>query len=163
MAPSDTQVAICAGLGVSVPCNFARFGAVPYMIRMATQSSSPLATIPKALTAVDVEILGDIISEAEAAASATGSSVQNTTLVHILDAYDNVLRKHGIFPSDDTFYYRCLLKLSLDTSAPWHARLARVQEVGQCVTTEHSCSNLFDYAGDGCNEAKAEPLFPRAQ
>ena len=96
---------------------------------MASDIVSPLATIPKALSAADVEILSDIIQQAEAAARSNGELASNTTLVHILDAYDDVLRRHGIFPSDDTFYYRCLLKLSLDSSAPWHDRLARVQGV----------------------------------
>ena len=33
----------------------------------------------------------------------------NMTLLHVLQAYESVLRKRGISPDDDTYFYRFLL------------------------------------------------------
>ena len=113
---------------------------------MAVPAASPLAAITRPFTATDLTVLGDVLHEAEAlaAAAAVGTSSEGpprTTLVHVLDAYDTVLRRHGIFPSDDTFYYRTLLKLSLDTDPSWWARLDKARKVGSLAIFNCSFRN----------------------
>ena len=40
-----------------------------------------------------------------------------------------VLRKHSIQAAEDTYYYRLLLKLSLDPNPDWWAKLAHEREL----------------------------------
>ena len=41
-----------------------------------------------------------------------------------------VLRKHSIQAAEDTYYYRLLLKLSLDPNPDWWAKLAHGARAG---------------------------------
>lgn len=47
------------------------------------------------------------------------------TLQRVLRAYEAVLPRHGVRPEEDIYYYRLLLKLSLDGGGDWWARLDR--------------------------------------
>ena len=47
----------------------------------------------------------------------------------MLKAYEVVLRKHSIQAAEDTYYYRLLLKLSLDPNPDWWAKLAHEREL----------------------------------
>ena len=51
------------------------------------------------------------------------------TLLKLLKAYEVVLRKHSIQAAEDTYYYRLLLKLSLDPNPDWWAKLAHEREL----------------------------------
>lgn len=56
------------------------------------------------------------------------------TLQTVLKAYEAVLPKYGISPDQDTFYYRLLLKLSLDGHPDWWQKLNREALVtGRCA------------------------------
>ncbi len=62
------------------------------------------------------------------------------TLLKLLKAYEVVLRKHSIQAAEDTYYYRLLLKLSLDPSPDWWAKLARERELAfRQVLLKSSC------------------------
>ncbi len=52
-----------------------------------------------------------------------GSGV--VTLQAILQAYQAVLPHHGVKPDEDTYYYRLLLKLSLDPNLDWWVKLGK--------------------------------------
>eukprot|EP00232_Nephroselmis_pyriformis_P015575 CAMPEP_0182898000 /NCGR_PEP_ID=MMETSP0034_2-20130328/27229_1 /TAXON_ID=156128 /ORGANISM="Nephroselmis pyriformis, Strain CCMP717" /LENGTH=137 /DNA_ID=CAMNT_0025031947 /DNA_START=130 /DNA_END=539 /DNA_ORIENTATION=- len=71
----------------------------------------------------DVDIMAEILRTAESTAEREGTD--ELTLLKLLKAYEAVLRKHGIAPAEDTFYYRFLLKLSLDPDRDWWAKLNR--------------------------------------
>ena len=47
------------------------------------------------------------------------------TLLKLLQAYEAVLKKHNISASEDTYYYRLLLKLSLEPSPDWWGKFYR--------------------------------------
>ena len=47
------------------------------------------------------------------------------TLLKLLQAYEAVLKKHNISASEDTYYYRLLLKLSLEPSPDWWGKFHR--------------------------------------
>lgn len=47
------------------------------------------------------------------------------TLLKLLQAYESVLKKHNISASEDTYYYRLLLKLSLEPSPDWWGKFHR--------------------------------------
>jgi hypothetical protein len=48
-----------------------------------------------------------------------GAGSSEVTLAKLLKAYDKVLPLHGIQPQEDVFYYRILLRLSLDPEPNW--------------------------------------------
>ena len=64
---------------------------------------------------------------AEENAHANGGG--NFTLLDALKAYDAVLRRHHILPAEDTYYYRFLLKLSLDADTNWWHKFEREKQV----------------------------------
>ena len=47
------------------------------------------------------------------------------TLQAVLQAYEQILPRHGVKPDEDTHYYRLILKLSLDPALDWWAKLNR--------------------------------------
>ncbi len=53
------------------------------------------------------------------------------TLQTVLKAYEQVLPRHGVRVEEDTYYYRLLLKLSLDPHGDWWTKLRR--EAGSAV------------------------------
>ena len=50
------------------------------------------------------------------------------TLLQLITAYEVVLRKIGLEPGEDVFYYRFLLKLALDPSGNWWVKFRREVE-----------------------------------
>eukprot|EP00854_Cymbomonas_tetramitiformis_P002157 gene2157-2863_t len=81
-----------------------------------------------ALTFLRRGILEDILRLAERTAhedALNGRGQDSITLLRLLKAYDIVLRKNNLIPAEDTFYYRLLLKLSLDPDPDWWAKLER--------------------------------------
>ena len=50
---------------------------------------------------------------------ATPREPESMSLLHVLRAYETILQQRNISPDDDTYYYRFLLKLSLDGSNDW--------------------------------------------
>lgn len=71
----------------------------------------------------------DIIVSILEAAHADEPSV---SLVDILKSYEAVLRKHGLDPAADTFYYRFLLQLSLNPSPTFWHKLESELKVRSC-------------------------------
>ncbi|GAQ80632.1 hypothetical protein KFL_000580260 [Klebsormidium nitens] len=67
----------------------------------------------------DMTIIAEIIQVAEKKAALDSSAM---SLMLVLQAYEEVLQRHGMDPREDTFFYRCLLKLSLYSSPDWWAR-----------------------------------------
>ena len=51
------------------------------------------------------------------------------TLLKLLRAYEAVLKKHNISAHEDTYYYRLLLKLSLEPSPDWWGKFYRECEL----------------------------------
>ena len=76
-------------------------------------------------TAIEVQILADILIAAEAAADAGGHHGP-LTLSQVLKAYQQVLHGLGLDPENDTHFYRAILRLSLDREEQnWWGRLFR--------------------------------------
>ena len=76
---------------------------------------------------VDLQILSEIICEAESEAE----SETKITLVDVLRASSVILPKFGLNPDEDSFYYNCLLKMSLRRQKGWWKKLeieTRVRE-----------------------------------
>lgn len=74
----------------------------------------------------DLSIVAEIVRLAEETAQqdyAVGRGSSEVTLVRLLQAYEVVLPAHGVVPAEDVFYYRLLLKLSLDPNPDWYAKL----------------------------------------
>ena len=91
---------------------------------MAAPGASSPSTGPsaRAFSKIDKLILGEIIQVAEN--SVGGGTTVGLGLLDVLRAYDTVLRRHGLSPSEDSLYYRCLLKLSQNHDEPdWWRRL----------------------------------------
>jgi hypothetical protein len=85
----------------------------------------------------DLSIVGEIVRLAEETAQqdyAAGRGSSEVTLVRLLQAYEAVLPAHGVVPAEDVFYYRLLLKLSLDPNPDWYAKLEQQRpHVSRCV------------------------------
>lgn len=62
----------------------------------------------------------------------------------LLRAYEAVLPRHGVRPQDDIYYYRFLLKLSLDPDPDWWAKFDREREAS--VPGAHRCGSSFEAA-----------------
>ena len=58
------------------------------------------------------------------------------TLLKLLQAYEAVLKKHNISPNEDTYYYRLLLKLSLEPSPDWWGKFYRECELNARYTQQ---------------------------
>lgn len=74
----------------------------------------------------DLAIIAEIVRLAEETTQQdyqAGSGSKEITLVRLLQAYDVVLPAHGVVPKEDVFYYRMLLKLSLDPNPDWWAKI----------------------------------------
>ena len=54
-----------------------------------------------------------------------GPSHSQITLLRLITAYEAVLRKIGLDPAEDVFYYRFLLKLALDSGGDWWMKFQR--------------------------------------
>ena len=79
-------------------------------------------------TPLDAAIIKQILQLAEAKANdnfARSLGGKKITLVKLLKAYEKVLPLHGILPQEDVYYYRILLKLSLDPDPDWWAKVQR--------------------------------------
>ncbi|KAG1659453.1 hypothetical protein FOA52_007923 [Chlamydomonas sp. UWO 241] len=76
----------------------------------------------------DFQLVAEIIQGAEADALALerqGKGIGEVTLQRLLKAYERVLPKYQVLPEEDIYYYRFLLKLSLDPNPNWWAKLHR--------------------------------------
>lgn len=51
------------------------------------------------------------------------------SLIDVLKAYDAVLRREGVDADSDTFFYRTILRMSLDPSADWWTKLENERRV----------------------------------
>lgn len=93
------------------------------------------------LSAEDLLIIKHILKTAEAAAVAdaqggqsSGISSCSITLSKLLQAYEDVLPQHGLFPAEDVYYYRILLKLTLDPNHDWWRRFHKERKLWtRCV------------------------------
>ncbi|EFJ16684.1 hypothetical protein SELMODRAFT_421817 [Selaginella moellendorffii] len=68
----------------------------------------------------DFSLIREIFGLADVLARMESSEVR---LTDVLRAYDTVLQRHGLDPTEDTFYYRMLLKLSLRPEHDWWNKL----------------------------------------
>jgi protein SFI1 len=76
-------------------------------------------------TALDASVIEQILQLAESKAYDSfvkGLGGKKITLVKLLKAYEKVLPLHGIQAQEDVYYYRILLKLSLDPDLDWWAK-----------------------------------------
>ncbi|GLI66402.1 hypothetical protein VaNZ11_010163, partial [Volvox africanus] len=94
----------------------------------AYETYCALPSPPKPYSSYDYAIIAEVIRDADAAVAkaykkGTGSGI--VTLQCILKAYEHVLSRHGIKSEEDTYYYRLVLKLSLDPEPDWWAKLNR--------------------------------------
>jgi hypothetical protein len=109
----------------------------------------------------DLSIVAEIVRLAEETAQqdyAAGRGSREVTLVRLLQAYEVVLPAHGVVPAEDVFYYRLLLKLSLDPNPDWYAKLEQQRATGsryemdtnQCgramLLIMHYCSEVVLHA-----------------
>ncbi len=62
------------------------------------------------------------------------------SLLHVLRAYEDTLQQRGISPDDDTYYYRFLLKLSLDGNNDWFKNFEAEKRLNQqkAVAEKHT-------------------------
>lgn len=94
-------------------------------------SCAPFPTSPGAdgpYSDYDLSIIEEILKLAEASTKADycrGKSSAVITLVKLLKAYEAVLPRHSIVPEEDIYYYRILLKLSLDPNPDWWAKFSK--------------------------------------
>ncbi len=51
------------------------------------------------------------------------------TLLKVLAAYKTLLQQGKVMATDDTLYYRFLLKMSLDSEADWWKKFDKVKKV----------------------------------
>ena len=59
------------------------------------------------------------------------------TLMELLSAYEAVLGRHGVLVAEDSYYYRLLLKLSLDPGLDWWTKFQNVcRKNRRCVAEE---------------------------
>jgi protein SFI1 len=88
----------------------------------------------------DLRLIEEVLRMAEENASASGGG--NFTLLDALKAYDAVLRRHHILPAEDTYYYRFLLKLSLDADTNWWHKFEREKQVSCCALVPGWAENV---------------------
>lgn len=96
----------------------------------------------------DISILSEILTHAESGTHAEpnaiaqarrgGKGTGEITLQRLLKSYESVLPKYQVNPHEDIFYYRFLLKLSLDPNPNWwakfHAECSRFKSGGAGLT-----------------------------
>ncbi|KAG2450986.1 hypothetical protein HYH02_004258 [Chlamydomonas schloesseri] len=91
-----------------------------------TYRALPSPTRP--YSSYDYAVVAEIIRAAEvtvAKAHKKGLGSGIVTLQSVLQAYEHVLPRHGVKADEDTYYYRLLLKLSLDPALDWWIKLNR--------------------------------------
>ena len=94
------------------------------------------------------------------------TAVLQVTLLKLLQAYEAVLKKHNISPNEDTYYYRLLLKLSLEPSPDWWGKFYRECELNARYTpqsrqhekphTFSACHGMIAQHSDAAGQAAAE-------
>ncbi|EKX33203.1 hypothetical protein GUITHDRAFT_120602 [Guillardia theta CCMP2712] len=81
----------------------------------------------KTVSDKDLHVLQEIIAHAESSTSVVPHGEHGQmSLADVLKSYSIILRKHGLSPSEDTFFYRLLLQMSMDGSGDWWRRLEAV-------------------------------------
>ena len=101
----------------------------------------------------ELRILGEIVKHANASSGASDSPLRSTrtsqpSLIEVLKAYDVVLRKEGVDPDSDTFFYRTVLRMSLDPSGNWWDKLENERRV------RHTrCSESIGPAGNSLQDS----------
>ncbi|EFJ51807.1 hypothetical protein VOLCADRAFT_87353 [Volvox carteri f. nagariensis] len=107
-----------------------------------------LPSPPRPYCAYDYAVIAEIIKHADTAVArayrkGTGSGL--VTLQSILQAYEHILPRHGIKPDEDTYYYRLILKLSLDPEPDWWVKLNReTGTTGGAVSSNRSTPRAGD-------------------
>ncbi|PNH11223.1 ATP-dependent RNA helicase glh-2, partial [Tetrabaena socialis] len=94
----------------------------------AFETYRALPSPPQPYSTYDYAVIAEIIRTAEAVVAKAykrGKGSAIVTLQAVLHAYEAVLPRHGVKPDADTYYYRLLLKLSLDPHLDWWAKLNR--------------------------------------
>ena len=95
----------------------------------------------------DLDMMAEILRTAEIIAQnelQEGIGSGELNLLRLLKAYELVLRKHDVVPAEDTYFYRFLLKLSLDPDTDWWAKFNR-----ECQrNAEWSKSQEYTYVRD---------------
>ena len=100
MTPAECVGAIAKAGGVS-----SRMGESEFLRRWSAPAGAS-----RAVSADDQRVLRAILREARAACGLS----DRLTVLHMLQAYEEVLPRFGLEPQDDHHYYRLLLQHSLD-------------------------------------------------
>ncbi|GLC68585.1 hypothetical protein PLESTF_000711300 [Pleodorina starrii] len=109
---------------------------------------------PKPYSGYDYGVVAEIIRDADAAVAKAykkGAGSGIVTLQSVLQSYEHVLPRHGVKPDEDTYYYRLLLKLSLDPEPDWWAKLNR--ETG----TKDGRAAFFPASASGVSSSRPTP------
>eukprot|EP00201_Polytomella_parva_P003649 CAMPEP_0175081538 /NCGR_PEP_ID=MMETSP0052_2-20121109/26209_1 /TAXON_ID=51329 ORGANISM="Polytomella parva, Strain SAG 63-3" /NCGR_SAMPLE_ID=MMETSP0052_2 /ASSEMBLY_ACC=CAM_ASM_000194 /LENGTH=249 /DNA_ID=CAMNT_0016352541 /DNA_START=112 /DNA_END=861 /DNA_ORIENTATION=+ len=115
---------------------------------------APGSNVAKPFSEQDYKIIIDIITDATSLAQ----NDENISLQNILQSYERVLESNGLKPLEDTYYYRFLLKLSLDPDPDWWSKLAheaRLQEMQLSSLVEQQSRNIaMESVGSGAGSSE---------
>jgi len=90
-----------------------------------------------------------------------GRSGKDLTLAKLLQAYEVVLPKHGVVPAEDVYYYRILLKLSLDPDVSWWSKFDKQCKANSRCAGEKASSTAAHDAGKSLVLRAAGPAVPQ--
>lgn len=76
-----------------------------------------------------------------------GRGGKDLTLAKLLQAYEVVLPTHGVVPAEDVYYYRILLKLSLDPDVSWWSKFDKQCKANSRCAGEKASSTAAHDAG----------------
>ena len=130
MEPWEVPLARQAGSAPRrVGGGFSLAPAAPDRILMTTyETYKALPENPRPYRQEDLDLVAEILRLAEALAAEEaelGHGPGEVNLLRLLQAYEVVLRRHDVAPAEDTYFYRLLLKLSLDPDPDWWAKFNR--------------------------------------
>ncbi|MEW5316572.1 MAG: hypothetical protein WDW38_007939 [Sanguina aurantia] len=89
----------------------------------------------------DLGIIADILRSAEGSAghaAFVGAGTGEVTLQRLLKSYEQVLPRYNVRPDEDIYYYRFLLKLSLDPNPDWWAKLQREMDARRSCLSQNN-------------------------
>lgn len=102
----------------------------------ARETYNLLPEVTEPYTDADMVLLESILVRAERGWAAAQSKRPQAkkqrepmALLHVLRAYESVLSERGVSADDDTYYYKFLLKLSLDKRADWFQKFQEEKQV----------------------------------
>jgi hypothetical protein len=101
-----------------------------------------LPPAPEYYTPRDFELLEEVLVmatndwTAEQAAAGHAATSQAMGSLHVIKAYETVLSTRGISSSEDTYYYRLILKWSLDGRGNWFEKLEQEKRANSVIMAQ---------------------------